>query len=171
MGLGLFYRRALYPLSPRLRGKLEVDTELGTFWATPASACWKPLPSMARFRRRPRRCPCLKAAWDAIDAMNNLAEHPLVTRVTGGRHGGGSTLTPYGEKWWRCTARWKADIRPRWTVWPPICTAASTVILPSSASCSSACRCAAAPQPVCRHGVCAARGRCRLRSAPAPGRR
>ena len=30
--------------------------------------------------------------------MNNLAEHPLVTRVTGGRHGGGSTLTPYGEK-------------------------------------------------------------------------
>ncbi|MCC7059524.1 MAG: winged helix-turn-helix domain-containing protein, partial [Burkholderiaceae bacterium] len=31
-----------------------------------------------------------KAAWDAIDTMNNLAAEPLVTRVTGGK-GGGST--------------------------------------------------------------------------------
>jgi molybdate transport system regulatory protein len=35
-----------------------------------------------------------KAAWDAIDAMNNLAGEPLVERATGGKGGGGSTLTP-----------------------------------------------------------------------------
>jgi molybdate transport system regulatory protein len=39
-----------------------------------------------------------KAAWDAIDKMNNLADEPLVTKVTGGRSGGGSTLTSYARE-------------------------------------------------------------------------
>lgn len=34
-----------------------------------------------------------KAAWDAIDGMNNLAGEPLVTRTTGGKRGGGATLS------------------------------------------------------------------------------
>lgn len=34
-----------------------------------------------------------KAAWDAIDAMNNLAGEPLVLRTTGGKGGGGSILS------------------------------------------------------------------------------
>ncbi len=36
-----------------------------------------------------------KAAWDSIDAMNNLAEEPLVERSSGGKGGGGTRLTPY----------------------------------------------------------------------------
>ncbi len=39
-----------------------------------------------------------KAAWDAVDAMNNLAEAPLVERSTGGKGGGGTRLTPYGQE-------------------------------------------------------------------------
>lgn len=39
-----------------------------------------------------------KAAWDAVDAMNNLAEKPLVIRATGGSHGGGTRLTDYGRQ-------------------------------------------------------------------------
>lgn len=39
-----------------------------------------------------------KAAWDAIDSMNNLAREPLVERVTGGKGGGGTRLTPRGER-------------------------------------------------------------------------
>lgn len=35
-----------------------------------------------------------KAAWDAVDTMNNLADQPLVERVTGGKRGGGASLTP-----------------------------------------------------------------------------
>ncbi|QCP54580.1 LysR family transcriptional regulator [Trinickia violacea] len=35
-----------------------------------------------------------KAAWDAIDTMNNLAGEPLVTRAAGGKGGGGTKLTP-----------------------------------------------------------------------------
>ena len=37
-----------------------------------------------------------KAAWDAIDAMNNLAGEPLVQRVAGGKGGGGTVLTKRG---------------------------------------------------------------------------
>ncbi|MBU6249134.1 MAG: TOBE domain-containing protein [Xanthomonadaceae bacterium] len=39
-----------------------------------------------------------KGAWDAVDAMNNLADEPLVVRATGGRRGGGTTLTPRGRR-------------------------------------------------------------------------
>ncbi|MGH8256585.1 MAG: TOBE domain-containing protein [Steroidobacteraceae bacterium] len=39
-----------------------------------------------------------KAAWDAVDAMNNLAEQPLLIRAPGGKHGGGSRLTPHGRE-------------------------------------------------------------------------
>jgi len=35
-----------------------------------------------------------KAAWDAVDTMNNLAGEPLVVRAAGGKGGGGTTLTP-----------------------------------------------------------------------------
>lgn len=38
-----------------------------------------------------------KAAWDAVDAMNNLSARPLVERRTGGRQGGGTRLTEQGE--------------------------------------------------------------------------
>ena len=34
-----------------------------------------------------------KGAWDAIDAMNNLAGEPLVIRAAGGKGGGGTRLT------------------------------------------------------------------------------
>lgn len=39
-----------------------------------------------------------KAAWDAIDSMNNLAGEPLVERVAGGKGGGGTRLTPRGAQ-------------------------------------------------------------------------
>ncbi|GIZ12646.1 TOBE domain-containing protein [Pseudomonas sp. NCCP-436] len=39
-----------------------------------------------------------KAAWDAIDELNNLAEQPLVSRSVGGKGGGGARLTAAGER-------------------------------------------------------------------------
>src|SRR5262245_46097288 len=39
-----------------------------------------------------------KGAWIAIDAMNRLAGAPLVERMTGGRGGGFTRLTPHGER-------------------------------------------------------------------------
>ena len=39
-----------------------------------------------------------KTAWDTINTINNLAEKPLVDRLTGGKGGGGTSLTPEGKK-------------------------------------------------------------------------
>ena len=39
-----------------------------------------------------------KAAWDAIDGMSKLVGEPLVERSTGGKGGGGTILTPRGER-------------------------------------------------------------------------
>src|SRR6185369_14131021 len=39
-----------------------------------------------------------KNAWDLVNMVNNLADKPLVERLTGGRGGGGTTLTVYGKE-------------------------------------------------------------------------
>jgi len=39
-----------------------------------------------------------KAAWDAIEVMNTLSQEPLIQRVSGGKGGGGSVITPYGKE-------------------------------------------------------------------------
>lgn len=39
-----------------------------------------------------------KGAWEAIDALNNLSERPLVERSAGGSGGGGTRLTAHGEQ-------------------------------------------------------------------------
>lgn len=39
-----------------------------------------------------------KAAWEAVEAINNLSEEPLVMRTVGGRQGGGAQLTPHGQR-------------------------------------------------------------------------
>lgn len=39
-----------------------------------------------------------KAAWQAIDTMNNLSEAPLVSRSVGGKHGGGTQVTEHGKR-------------------------------------------------------------------------
>ncbi|ADN09991.1 TOBE domain-containing protein [Sulfurimonas autotrophica] len=38
-----------------------------------------------------------KAAWDAINEMNNLSETPIVKRESGGKGGGGTVLTEQGH--------------------------------------------------------------------------
>jgi len=39
-----------------------------------------------------------KSAWEAVDMMNSLAPEPIVCRETGGKDGGGTTITEYGKK-------------------------------------------------------------------------
>lgn len=39
-----------------------------------------------------------KAAWDAVNHMNNLAGEPLLHRTTGGKGGGSTVLTERGEQ-------------------------------------------------------------------------
>ncbi|MDD1013681.1 TOBE domain-containing protein [Pseudomonas rubra] len=49
-----------------------------------------------------------KAAWDAIDELNNLAASPLVERSVGGRGGGGAKLSAEGQRVLRLYQRLQA---------------------------------------------------------------
>lgn len=37
-----------------------------------------------------------KRAWDLVDEINRICGRTVVARQTGGKHGGGATLTPFG---------------------------------------------------------------------------
>ena len=39
-----------------------------------------------------------KSAWEAVDTMNALSPEPIVSRETGGKDGGGTTVTAYGKQ-------------------------------------------------------------------------
>lgn len=83
----------------RLRGKLQVDTEFGTFLGDTRIRLLEAIDTFGSISQAAKAVPLsYKAAWDAIDAMNNLADHPLVIRSTGGKNGGGTAITDYGRK-------------------------------------------------------------------------
>ena len=87
------------PIHHKLRGKLAVDTDLGTFLGDTRIRLLEAIDRLGSISQAAKAVPLsYKAAWDAIDAMNNLADHPLVVRSTGGKHGGGTSLTDYGRK-------------------------------------------------------------------------
>lgn len=39
-----------------------------------------------------------RKAWEIIDGMNKEGNEPLVTRISGGKNGGGTIVTDYGKK-------------------------------------------------------------------------
>lgn len=83
----------------RLRGKLEVDSEFGTFLGDTRIRLLEAIDRHGSISQAAKAVPLsYKAAWDAVDAMNNLADRPLVLRSTGGKKGGGTQLTEHGRK-------------------------------------------------------------------------
>lgn len=83
----------------RLRGKLEVESTAGAFLGDTRIRLLEEIERHGSISQAAKAVPLsYKAAWDAVDAMNNLSEAPLVIRVTGGKHGGGTQLTEHGRK-------------------------------------------------------------------------
>ena len=86
-------------IAHRLRGRLEVDTEFGSFLGDTRIRLLEAIAVHGSISRAAKAVPLsYKAAWDAVDAMNNLAAQPLVLRSTGGKNGGGTQLTEHGRK-------------------------------------------------------------------------
>lgn len=84
---------------PKLQGKLSVDTTMGAFLGDTRIKLLEAISEHGSISQAAKAVPLsYKAAWDAIDAMNNLAPEPLVIRTTGGKHGGGTELTEYGRR-------------------------------------------------------------------------
>lgn len=82
-----------------LRADLRLATPLGPFLGAERIALLEAIRQQGAISRAARAVGLsYKAAWDAVDDMNNLAQAPLVERRAGGPRGGGTCLTPYGER-------------------------------------------------------------------------
>ncbi len=85
--------------NPHLRGRLELDSEFGAFLGDTRIRLLEAIDSCGSISQAAKAVPLsYKGAWDAVEAMNNLAERPIVVRTTGGKHGGGTQLTEYGRR-------------------------------------------------------------------------
>jgi molybdate transport system regulatory protein len=83
----------------KLVGKLAVDTEFGAFLGDKRIRLLEAIDRYGSISHAAKAVPmAYKAAWDAVDAMNNVAEQSLLDRSVGGRHGGGTQLTAYGRR-------------------------------------------------------------------------
>jgi molybdate transport system regulatory protein len=83
----------------RMIGRFGVEVSAGTFLGDTRIRLLEAIDVCGSISQAAKDVPLsYKAAWDAVDAMNNLAEQPLVERVVGGRHGGGTVLTEYGKR-------------------------------------------------------------------------
>jgi molybdate transport system regulatory protein len=90
---------ARHPPHSKLVGKLVLDTDSGTFLGDTRIRLLEAIAEHGSISQAAKAVPLsYKAAWDAVDAMNNLADQPLVERSVGGQGGGGTLLTDYGRR-------------------------------------------------------------------------
>ena len=85
--------------SRRLVGRIAFETPAGALLGDTRIRLLEAIAVHGSLTRAAKDVPLsYKAAWDALDAINNLAPQPLVVRSTGGRHGGGTQLTDAGRR-------------------------------------------------------------------------
>ncbi|ANQ87005.1 putative molybdenum transport protein [Azoarcus olearius] len=83
----------------RFLARMSLETDVGTALSDTRIRLLEEIQRKGSINQAAKAVPLsYKAAWDAIDTMNNLAPEPLVVRVTGGRQGGGTQLTDYGRR-------------------------------------------------------------------------
>ena len=83
----------------KLQAHLEVKTESGAVLGGARIRLLEAIDKYGSIAQAARRIPMsYKAAWDALDDLNNLADLPVIERSIGGSGGGGTKLTDYGRK-------------------------------------------------------------------------
>jgi molybdate transport system regulatory protein len=79
--------------------RLHIDTPLGTFLGSGRIALLEAVDRRGSIAQAAKEVGLsYKAAWDAVDDMNNLSVEALVVRTPGGARGGGTRLTPHGRR-------------------------------------------------------------------------
>lgn len=85
--------------TPRFLARMSIETAVGAALSETRIRLLEEIGKKGSINQAAKAVPLsYKAAWDAVDTMNNLAPEPLVRRVTGGRQGGGTQLTEYGHR-------------------------------------------------------------------------
>lgn len=88
-----------HPEPTKLVGRFSIDTQMGAFLGATRVRLLEAIGRHGSISRASKAVPMsYKTAWDAIDAMNNLSDRPLVETSVGGPKGGGARLTAYGVK-------------------------------------------------------------------------
>lgn len=83
----------------RFLARMSLDTDVGNSLSDTRIRLLEEIGRKGSINQAAKAVPLsYKAAWDAIDTMNNLSPEPLVIRVSGGRQGGGTQLTEYGRR-------------------------------------------------------------------------
>ncbi|MDD4880770.1 MAG: TOBE domain-containing protein [Gallionellaceae bacterium] len=81
-----------------LVGRIYLDTDEGVLLAGQRVHLLEAIERLGSIQQAAKeRGLSYKAAWDAVNSMNNLCDQPLVLREVGGRRGGGSQLTDHGR--------------------------------------------------------------------------
>lgn len=83
----------------RFLGRLSIEASAGSALSDTRVRLLEAIERFGSINQAAKAVPLsYKAAWDAIDTLNNLSPEPLVSRVSGGRQGGGTALTEYGRR-------------------------------------------------------------------------
>lgn len=85
--------------APHFTGRLSLEAGAGVSIGDTRVRLLEEIDRLGSINQAAKAVPLsYKAAWDAIDTLNNLSPQPVVTRLTGGRQGGGTQLTDYGRR-------------------------------------------------------------------------
>ena len=85
--------------APKFHARMSLESELGATLSDTRIRLLEAIEEHGSINRAAKAVPLsYKAAWDAVDTLNNLAPEPLVLRTSAGRQGGGTQLTDYGRK-------------------------------------------------------------------------
>lgn len=85
--------------APKFTGQISLDTAQGSFLGDTRIRLLEAIAEHGSISQAAKAVPLsYKAAWDAVDAINNLSPKPVVERNAGGKHGGGTSLTDYGRR-------------------------------------------------------------------------
>lgn len=87
------------PNPPKFNALTVLRTEFGTLIGDTRVRLLEEIGRHGSIAKAAKKVPLsYKTAWDAVDEMNNLAEHALVQRTIGGAQGGGTQLTVHGQQ-------------------------------------------------------------------------
>jgi len=82
----------------RFLGRLSLEAELGSTLSDTRIRLLEEIDRTGSINQAAKAVPLsYKAAWDAVDTLNNLSMQPLVARTGGGKRGG-THLTDYGRR-------------------------------------------------------------------------
>lgn len=83
---------------PRVRGKVWIEGEKGTFIGYGRVVLLQRIQEYGSISRAARSMKMsYRHAWELVDSMNRQGRTPLVETATGGKGGGGATITTEGE--------------------------------------------------------------------------